>query len=96
MRGRFPKISPKVKPQAAPASDKASDTPLKSQWKTSLAEVLEAHNGAKVKGSVASAATQDKRADVLYAGFKLLREQGYKGSPHETENIVRQARGLSG
>jgi integrase len=78
MRGRSPKISPKVKPQIAPTSDKKTDTPSKSQWKTSLAEVLAAHNGAKVGGSVASAATQDKRADVLYAGFKLLREKGYK------------------
>ena len=47
-------------------------------WKASLAAVLKAHNNAKVDGSVASHATRDKRADVLYAGFKLLREQGYK------------------
>ena len=47
-------------------------------WKASLAAVLKAHNNAKVDGSVASHATRDKRADVLYAGFKLLRELGYK------------------
>ena len=47
-------------------------------WKASLAAVLKAHNNAKVDGSVASHATRDKRADVLYAGFKLLREKGYK------------------
>ena len=47
-------------------------------WKASLAAVLKAHNTAKVDGSVASHATRDKRADVLYAGFKLLREKGYK------------------
>ncbi|MCA9302991.1 MAG: hypothetical protein KC996_02605, partial [Phycisphaerales bacterium] len=47
-------------------------------WKASLAAVLKAHNAAKVNGSVASHATRDKRADVLYAGFKLLRELGYK------------------
>ena len=47
-------------------------------WKASLAAVLKAHNSAKVDGSVASHATRDKRADVLYAGFKLLRELGYK------------------
>jgi len=47
-------------------------------WKASLAAVLKAHNAAKVNGSVASHATRDKRADVLYARFKLLRELGYK------------------
>ena len=47
-------------------------------WKASLAAVLKAHNNAKADGSVASHATRDKRADVLYAGFKLLREKGYK------------------
>ncbi|MEW6168642.1 MAG: integrase domain-containing protein [Pseudomonadota bacterium] len=47
-------------------------------WKTSLAAVLKAHNGAKQDGSVASHATQDKRADVLYAGFAELRQLGYR------------------
>jgi integrase len=68
---------------------KRSSTPLTAQrimekgqgtggWKASLAQVLKENNGAKLDGSVASHATQDKRADVLYAGFKELREQGYK------------------
>ena len=52
--------------------------PTSGGWKASLAVVLKAHNAAKVNGSVASHATRDKRADVLYAGFKLLRELGYK------------------
>lgn len=52
--------------------------PTPGGWKASLAAVLKAHNTAKVDGSVASHATRDKRADVLYAGFKLLREKGYK------------------
>ncbi|MCB1782295.1 MAG: hypothetical protein KDJ34_19835, partial [Candidatus Competibacteraceae bacterium] len=52
--------------------------PTSGGWKASLAAVLKAHNAAKVNGSVASHATRDKRADVLYAGFKLLRELGYK------------------
>ena len=52
--------------------------PASGGWKASLAAVLKAHNAAKVNGSVASHATRDKRADVLYAGFKLLRELGYK------------------
>lgn len=53
--------------------------PTSGGWKASLAAVLKAHNGAKAAGgSAASHATQDKRADVLYAGFKLLREKGYK------------------
>jgi len=52
--------------------------PTSGGWKASLAAVLKAHNTAKVNGSVASHATRDKRADVLYAGFKLLRELGYK------------------
>ncbi|MCE5388767.1 MAG: integrase domain-containing protein [Acidithiobacillus sp.] len=47
-------------------------------WKASLAAILKSHNRAKQDGSVASAATQDKRSDVLYAGFRLLREKGYK------------------
>ena len=55
---------------------KSKSTP--GGWKASLAAVLKAHNTAKVDGSVASHATRDKRADVLYAGFKLLREKGYK------------------
>lgn len=47
-------------------------------WKASLAAVLKQHNGAKQDGTVASYATQDKRADVLYAGFKELRQLGYR------------------
>ena len=47
-------------------------------WKKSLASVLKAHNGAKLDGSVASYATQDKRSDILFAGFKELRELGYR------------------
>lgn len=54
------------------------EKPSTGGWKASLAAVLKAHNNAKVDGSVASHATRDKRADVLYAGFKLLREKGYK------------------
>ena len=49
-----------------------------SGWKASLARVLKAHNGAKLDGSTASAATQDKRADVLFAAFTQLRELGFK------------------
>lgn len=52
--------------------------PAAGGWKASLAAVLKTHNRAKQDGSVASHATQDKRSDVLYAGFKLLREKGYK------------------
>jgi Phage integrase, N-terminal len=47
-------------------------------WKASLAAVLKAHNGARHDGAVASFATQDKRADVLYAGFKRLRELNFR------------------
>ncbi|HRE84608.1 MAG TPA: integrase domain-containing protein [Opitutaceae bacterium] len=72
-------------------------------WKASLAAVLKAHNSAKVDGSVASHATRDKRADVLYAGFKLLRELGYKldtvhsfrGKHIEVLAKAWEARGLS-
>lgn len=52
--------------------------PTLGGWKASLAVVLKAHNAAKVNGSTASHATRDERADVLYAGFKPLRELGYK------------------
>lgn len=52
--------------------------PSNGGWKASLADVLKTHNRVKQDGSVASHATQDKRADVLYAGFKELREKGYK------------------
>lgn len=52
--------------------------PSSGGWKASLAAVLKAHNGSKQDGSVASHATQDKRADILYAGFKDLRAEGYK------------------
>lgn len=47
-------------------------------WKGSLAAVLKAHNGARQDGAVASFATQDKRADVLYAGFKSLHALGFR------------------
>ncbi|MGA7538214.1 MAG: phage integrase N-terminal domain-containing protein [Steroidobacteraceae bacterium] len=47
-------------------------------WKASLAAVLKEHNGARHDGAVASFATQDKRADVLYAGFRRLRELNFR------------------
>lgn len=47
-------------------------------WKASLAAVLKTHNGARRDGAVASFATQDKRADVLYAGFKRLHELKFR------------------
>jgi hypothetical protein len=47
-------------------------------WKVSLAAVLKAHNGARHDGAVASFATQDKRADVLYAGFMRLRDLNFR------------------
>jgi len=47
-------------------------------WKASLAAMLKAHNGARHDGAVASFATQDKRADVLYAGFKRLRDLSFR------------------
>lgn len=49
-----------------------------SNFKSSLAELLAKHNPFNVDGSPASHATQDKYADVLYAGFGTLRELGYK------------------
>lgn len=72
-------------------------------WKASLAAVLKQHNGAKQDGTVASYATQDKRADVLYAGFKELRQLGYRLDAVQSlrgkhvEALVQgwQARGLS-
>ena len=77
--------------------------PTGGGWKASLAAVLKVHNNAKVDGSVASHATRDKRADVLYAGFKLLRELGYKldtvhsfrGKHMEVLATAWEARGLS-
>jgi hypothetical protein len=47
-------------------------------WKASLAAVLKAHNGARHDGAVARFATQDKRVDVLYAGFKRLHELNFR------------------
>ncbi len=47
-------------------------------WKVSLANLLKKHNSVKVDGSVASYATRDKRAEVLYAGFRDLRALGFK------------------
>lgn len=47
-------------------------------WKASLARLLREHNGVKFNGTISSYATRDKRADVLFAGFKRLRELGYK------------------
>jgi len=72
-------------------------------WKASLAAVLKQHNGAKQDGTVASYATQDKRADVLYAGFAELRQVGYRLDAVQSlrgkhvEALIQgwQARGLS-
>lgn len=72
-------------------------------WKASLAVVLKEHNGARHGGAVASFATQDKRADVLYAGFKRLHELGFRmeavaslrGKHIETLANDWHARGLS-
>ena len=50
-------------------------------WKGSLAAVLKQHNATKGDAghkTVASAATQDKRIDVLYRAFSDLRSLGYK------------------
>jgi integrase len=48
-------------------------------WKRSLALVLKDNNGKKaIGGSVSSYATQAKRSEVLFAGFKTLRTLGYK------------------
>jgi len=47
-------------------------------WTKSLALVLSKNNQAKVNGQHASAATRDKRSDVLFSGFRKLRELGYK------------------
>ena len=47
-------------------------------WKAGLAAVLKERNGARHDGAVASFATRDKRADVLYAGFKRLHELNFR------------------
>lgn len=47
-------------------------------WKGSLAGVLAENNPYKDDGTVASHATQDKRADILFQGFSDLREAGFK------------------
>jgi integrase len=79
---------PKAMPGPGQHRSQASATPPRGgNWQASLAEILKAHNRAKVDGSKASAATQDKRGKVLYAGFKLLRQEGYK------LDSVRQFRG---
>ena len=57
---------------------KGGHKPGSGGWKGSLARVLKEHNTAKLDGSTASAATQDKRADVLFAGFARLRELGFR------------------
>jgi Phage integrase, N-terminal len=66
----------KVKGQAQTAiNPKAKHS---GNWKTSWAQVLAEHNRFNADGTTASAATQDKYADVLYAGFNALRDLGYK------------------
>ena len=47
-------------------------------WKASLATVLKACNGTRYDGAVASFATRDKRADVLYAGFRRLHDLNFR------------------
>jgi len=52
--------------------------PAGGGWRPSLAAVLKERNGARHDGAVASFATQDKRADVLFAGFARLRDLGFR------------------
>lgn len=47
-------------------------------WKSSLARILGERNKFNADGTTASFATQDKYADVLFAGFNTLQEKGYK------------------
>lgn len=56
----------------------SKSAPIASGWRASLAAVLKERNGARHDGAVASYATRDKRADVLYAGFARLRELGFR------------------
>jgi integrase len=51
---------------------------LPGGWKATLAAVLKARNGARRDGAVASFATRDKRADVLYAGFQRLHDLNFR------------------
>ena len=51
---------------------------MSKSWKASLVNVLRTHNGVRSGGSVASHLTQEKRGDVLFAGFTKLRELGYR------------------
>lgn len=51
---------------------------MSKSWKASLADVLHTHNRVRSGGSVASHLTQQKRGDVLFAGFTKLRELGYR------------------
>jgi integrase len=53
-------------------------TRIAGGWKASLAAALKEHNGARHDGAVASFSTQDKRADVLYAGFQRLRDLNFR------------------
>src|ERR1700676_1231694 len=48
-------------------------------WKSTLQAILKAHNKAAAGGGKAvSFATQDARQEILWQGFKKLRELGYK------------------
>lgn len=49
-----------------------------SDWKRTLADLLREHNGTTTGGRTASAATRDKRSDVLFAAFAELRRTGVK------------------
>lgn len=51
---------------------------MSDSWKASLSAIVRANNARKYNGTTASAATRDKRIDVLFAGFTLLRELGYR------------------
>ena len=51
---------------------------MSESWKASLSAIVRANNARKHNGTTASAATRDKRIDVLFAGFALLRELGYR------------------
>src|SRR5487761_761582 len=61
-----------------PRSSGAKAVRIAGGWKASLAVLLKERNGARHDGAVASFATQDKRADVLYAGFKRLHELNFR------------------
>jgi len=63
-------------------------------WQRALQNLIDTHNNVRLDGNKSSNRTREERADVLFRGFRTLRELGYKlNNPHNFKPKHMQALG---